>query len=66
MHVSYRKAVEWVAYNDDTVTMDVDEVAGYITTALVADLFKKGTSQVAEDIVKFRAKHVNPGEEVLP
>ncbi len=46
----------WVAENDDPGCLDVEVVAGIISTLLVADLFGKDPKAVAEDIVSYRKK----------
>lgn len=50
----YRYGVKWIALNDEPLDENVDSVAGYISTLLLADLFNKVPRVVAEDIVKFR------------
>jgi hypothetical protein len=36
---SYRFGVRWIAENDEPESVDVEEVAGYVSTLLLADLF---------------------------
>lgn len=50
---SYRQAVEWIAANDssaDLLTDGPEEVAGYISVALVADIFGKDRLDVAKAV----------------
>lgn len=51
---SYSFGVEWIAFNDDPQTTDVDEIRGYVSTLLLADLFSKDPWDVARDIAKVR------------
>lgn len=51
---SYREGVAWIALNDEPTDLDPDSVASYISTALLADLFGKDTSEVAKAIVSYR------------
>lgn len=56
---SYKFGVGWIALNDDPGShdaLDVDSVAGYISTALLADLFGLDPERVARDIVKYRER----------
>ena len=53
----YRFGVEWIGLNDNAGNSDNEsEIAGYISTALLADLFSKDTAEVARDIVNFRKR----------
>ena len=54
---SYRKGVEWIALNDEPDTMDVDEIAGFISTALLADLFGKDEHEVAKAVARWRERN---------
>jgi hypothetical protein len=56
---SYREGVAWIAENDDPGSSDatnLEAVAGYISTSLLADLFGVGRLKVASDVVKYRKK----------
>lgn len=53
---SYRKGVEWIAYNDEPFDRDVESIAGYISTLLLADLFGKPAAEVAEAIRRVRIR----------
>ncbi len=56
----YKFGVAWIAENDDVGSgdaRDVEAVAGYISTLLLADLFHKQPTNVAQDIVKYREQH---------
>ena len=54
---SYKRAVEFIAMNDDPENRDVESVAGYISTITAAVGFGKDNMQVARDVVAFREKH---------
>lgn len=64
---SYREGVAWIAWNDEPEDGDPENVAGYISTGLLADLFHVERERVAEDIVRYRVKHcgVERGHSVL-
>jgi hypothetical protein len=51
---SYRVGVEWIGYNDEPGSNDVEEISEFISTLLLADLFGKNPRNVAEDIVRWR------------
>ena len=53
----YKFGVRWIAENDDPGSPDaqnVEVVAGYVSTLLLADLFHKEPAEVAKDIVRWR------------
>lgn len=59
MAASYRRGVEWIALNDDAGSDDariVEQVRGYISTLLLADLFGKEPREVATDVVRLRMR----------
>lgn len=64
---SYREGVSWIAWNDEPEDGDPENVAGYISTGLLADIFHVERERVAEDIVRYRIKHcgVEHGNSVL-
>ncbi len=51
---SYRHAIDWVAWNDDPETLEAEDIRGYISTLLVADLFGVEPERVALDIAEKR------------
>lgn len=53
-HVSYRQAIEWIAGNDEPEDLDAENVAGYISTTLIADLWRKDPIDVARAVVRKR------------
>lgn len=53
---SYRAAVEWIAMNDEPSQTEPRDVAGYISTCLIADLFGVEPSRVARDVIRVRIK----------
>lgn len=54
---SYRYGVAWIARNDEPEDRDVENVAGYISTTLLADLFGKDQDVVAADVVRYRERN---------
>lgn len=54
---SYREGVAWIAENDEPGDFDPDTIDGYISTQLLADLFRKPAAVVAKDIARYRRKH---------
>jgi hypothetical protein len=52
---TYKAAIHWIAFNDETAEMDAEVVAGFISVCLVADLFGADTRSVAIDVVRCRA-----------
>jgi hypothetical protein len=57
MRASYRKAIEWIAMNDEPDSDDRDFVAGMISTMLVADLFGKTPETVAQAVIRYRKRN---------
>jgi hypothetical protein len=53
---SYREGVNWIAFEDEPGDRDVEAIAGYISTCLLADLFGKDRNDVARDILRAREK----------
>lgn len=51
---SYLAGCEWIALNDEPLDLDVENVAGYISTTLLADIFKRDPRDLAEKIVAIR------------
>ena len=59
MREGYRFGVRWIAENDDPGSADaqnVEVVAGYVSTLLLADLFHKEPATVARDIAAYRSR----------
>ena len=55
MRRGYRFAVRWIAENDNAGAFDSEEeIAGYVSTLLVGDLFGKTAEQVAHDVKRVR------------
>lgn len=48
---SYRKAIEWIAENDEPGETSNEVMAGYATVQLVAELWNKPISVVAIAVV---------------
>lgn len=54
---TYRDAVAWIAHGDDSGSGAAEsDVADYISTTLVADLFGADSDAVARDVVRERRK----------
>lgn len=53
---SYRKAVEWIALNDDTAETDARNMSYTISVLLIADIFGKDPMGVANAVIRFRKK----------
>lgn len=56
MRASYRRGVEWVALNDESACMVLEEIAEVPSLLLLADLFGKSPEAVAKDVLKVREK----------
>lgn len=57
---NYDQGVSWIAWNDDPgarEALQVNSVAGYISTLLLADLFGVKPETVARAVVKYRKEH---------
>jgi len=54
---SYRFGVAWIAENDEPLERDVDQIDGFVSTLLLADLFGKDPAVVARDVLRYRIKH---------
>ena len=53
--VAYRKAIAFVALNDDPADLDLASVAGLVTVALVSEVWSIPAAVVAADVVQYRA-----------
>jgi hypothetical protein len=53
---SYRDGIAWIALNDEPSELDLELIAAYISSSLLADLFQIDTMRVARDVLKFRLK----------
>lgn len=51
---SYRKAIQWIANNDEPITIDLEIMSEQLTVVLVADLFNKAPEKVAQDVINRR------------
>lgn len=50
MRASYKRAIEWIAANDDTEFLADEPSYLSVTGCLVADLFGKSNEQVIKDL----------------
>lgn len=56
----YRFAVQWIADNDSPADrVEAEVVQGYISVALVSDIYGKDQAEVARDVVAIRARAAN-------
>ncbi len=51
---SYRKAVDWIAQNDEPTDANPVTIGELISTTLVAEIFGVSTERVAADILRHR------------
>jgi len=56
MRASYKRAVEWIAMNDEGMETDVGVVSMLASVAMVADLWGKDEVTVAKAILRLRKK----------
>lgn len=54
---AYRRAIAWIADNDEPLETDVNVVADQISVLLVADTFQVSVKVVAADVL--RVRHYN-------
>lgn len=54
MHISYKRAVDWIAQNDESGVMDLEDMGYQVSVMLVADLFGKDSTKVAKDVIARR------------
>lgn len=53
---SYREAVQWIAVNDEPTDRDPEDIAYYISTVLISDIFGVTPERVARDVVRARER----------
>lgn len=53
---SIKRAVEWIAYNDEPRDRDVNTVSELLTVLVVADMFDVEPEVIAKKIVNLRKK----------
>ncbi|MEM1375851.1 MAG: hypothetical protein AAGG69_00535 [Pseudomonadota bacterium] len=51
---SLKKAIEWIAENDETMQEDPEAMADLISVSLVADLFGKPNREIANKVISKR------------
>lgn len=54
---SYRKGVAYIALYDEPHCMDADEMRGYASVHVLAEVFDKDEFKVAQDVVRYRLQH---------
>jgi len=52
----YRKAVDWIAANDETGEQSAAVMATMISVLLTADLFELSAQRVADDVIMARGR----------
>ena len=52
----YRAGVYWIAANDEPGCSDAAEIAGQISTLLLADLFEVEPERVSRDVLRERQR----------
>jgi hypothetical protein len=59
---SYREAVAWIALNDESGSDDgPEQIIGYASTVMIADLFDVESAKVAQDIHRKREQYRKEG-----
>ncbi len=58
IRASYRKAIEYVAFNDEPRLTEVDDVISMASVQLVSEIFGVTDVKVTEDVLKFRSKYL--------
>lgn len=53
---SYRDAVAWIDYNDEPTSLDPKEIASFISTQIIADIFGVTPEKVAGAVWSRRYK----------
>lgn len=53
---SYRAGVEWIAVNDEPAEDDPEEIAYFVSSLLLADLFEVEPERVGRDVARKRAQ----------
>lgn len=51
---SYRFGVQWIALNDNPGENEPEEMNGYVSVALLADLFGIHPERVVKDVLAYR------------
>jgi len=59
---SYREGIEIIALNDEPTILDVEEMIGFPSVMLLAELFGVTQEKVAGDIIKFRRRQSDDSE----
>lgn len=54
---SYKQAIEYIALNDEPTIRDAEEMTGYATVQLVAEIFDITSQRVAGDVIRFRERN---------
>lgn len=54
---NYRKAVAWIAMNDEDGILDPEYIQSQITVQMTADLFNVYPDKIVKDIIELRKKY---------
>lgn len=63
---SYKKAVAWIALNDEPLWVDLEDleaISEMISVQLIAELFGKPEKKVAQDVLKYRITYGDTQEK---
>ena len=55
---SYRKGVRYIALYDEPREMSAENMSGYASVHVLAEVFDKTEMQVAEDVIRQRCKQL--------
>ena len=53
---SYKHAVEWIAINDESASLDLEEIRWLPTTLLVEEIFCVDGDRIARDVLRLRER----------
>lgn len=53
---SYKRGVAYIALNDEPYEMSAENMSGYASVHVLAEVFDKDERKVAEDVIRFRRK----------
>jgi hypothetical protein len=63
MNWSYKRAVEFIALNDEPDDLYINSISNYLSTATLAIASGKKEEVVAQDIYNFRIKEISKREK---
>lgn len=65
MYASYRKAIEYIALNDEATLREPTDIVGLPSVQLVAYIFNKEDDKVVQDVIRFRVKEFGEKSQSL-